>query len=256
VHPDVRRVLMTIKSFNEAARALVMWTALKGDIARRSDNEEDKQAADDMMELLTPIVKGVITDKGFDNTVMAQQMYGGHGYVAEWGMEQFVRDARIAMIYEGANGIQALELVGRKLPSKGGRAVQAYFKEVGSFCSAHKDNDDMKPFVEPLSKALTDLQTATMWLMQNGMANPDNAGAASTDYMHLFGLVAFGHMWGLMAVAALEKIASGDGDKEFYEKKLVTGIFFMERVMPEHMAHLARIQTGAETMMTLNAEAI
>ncbi len=255
VHPDVRRVLMTIKSFNEAARALVMWTALKGDITRRSDNEEDKQAADDMMELLTPIVKGVITDKGFDNTVMAQQMYGGHGYVAEWGMEQFVRDARIAMIYEGANGIQALDLVGRKLPSKGGRAVQAYFKEVGSFCSAHKDNDDMKPFVEPLSKALTDLQTATMWLMQNGMANPDNAGAASTDYMHLFGLVAFGHMWGLMAVAALEKIASGDGDKEFYEKKLVTGKFFMERVMPEHMAHLARIQTGAETMMTLNAEA-
>jgi alkylation response protein AidB-like acyl-CoA dehydrogenase len=255
VHPDVRRVLMTIKSFNEAARALVMWTALKGDIHRRSDNEEDKQAADDMMGLLTPIVKGVITDKGFDNTVMAQQMYGGHGYVAEWGMEQFVRDARIAMIYEGANGIQALDLVGRKLPSKGGRAVQAYFKEVGSFCSAHKDNDDMKPFIEPLSKALTDLQTATMWLMQNGMANPDNAGAASTDYMHLFGLVAFGHMWGLMAVAAHEKIASGDGDKEFYEKKLVTGKFFMERVMPEHMAHLARIQTGADTMMTLNAEA-
>ncbi len=255
VHPDVRRVLMTIKSFNEAARALVMWTALKGDIHRRSDSEEDKQAADDMMGLLTPIVKGVITDKGFDNTVMAQQMYGGHGYVAEWGMEQFVRDARIAMIYEGANGIQALDLVGRKLPSKGGRAVQAYFKEVGSFCSAHKDNDDMKPFVEPLSKALTDLQTATMWLMQNGMANPDTAGAASTDYMHLFGLVAFGHMWGLMAVAAHEKIAEASGDREFYEKKLVTGKFFMERVMPEHMAHLARIQTGAETMMTLNAEA-
>ena len=255
VHPDVRRVLMTIKSFNEAARALVMWTALKGDVHRRSDDEDAKQAANDMMELLTPIVKGVITDKGFDNTVMAQQMYGGHGYVAEWGMEQFVRDARIAMIYEGANGIQALDLVGRKLPSKGGRAVQAYFKEVGSFCSAHKDNDDMKPYIEPLSKALTDLQTATMWLMQNGMADPDNAGAASTDYMHLFGLVAFGHMWGLMAVASLEKIAAGDGDKEFYEKKLVTGKFYMERIMPEHMAHLARIQTGAETMMTLNAEA-
>jgi len=255
VHPDVRRVLMTIKSFNEAARALVMWTALKGDVHRRSDDEDAKQAANDMMELLTPIVKGVITDKGFDNTVMAQQMYGGHGYVAEWGMEQFVRDARIAMIYEGANGIQALDLVGRKLPSKGGRAVQAYFKEVGSFCSAHKDNDDMKVYIEPLSKALTDLQTATMWLMQNGMADPDNAGAASTDYMHLFGLVAFGHMWGLMAVASLEKIAAGDGDKEFYEKKLVTGKFYMERIMPEHMAHLARIQTGAETMMTLNAEA-
>lgn len=256
VHPDVRRVLMTIKSFNEAARALVLWTALKGDIHRRSDDVDEKQAADDMMGLLTPVIKGVITDKGFDNTVMAQQMYGGHGYVAEWGMEQFVRDARIAMIYEGANGIQALDLVGRKLPSKGGRAVQAYFKEVGKFCSAHKDDEKMKPYIEPLSKALSDLQAATMWLVQNGMANPDNAGAASTDYMHLFGLVSFGHMWGMMALAANEKLAEGaNGSTEFYEKKLVTGKFFMERIMPESSAHLARIETGAETMMSLDAEA-
>ncbi len=256
VHPDVRRVLMTIKSFNEAARALVIWTALKGDIHRRSDDEEARQAADDMMGLLTPVIKGVITDKGFDNTVMAQQMYGGHGYVAEWGMEQFVRDARIAMIYEGANGIQALDLVGRKLPSKGGRAVQAYFKEVGTFCSTHKDDEKMKPFIEPLSKALTDLQTATMWLVQNGVQNPDNAGAASMDYMHLFGLVAFGHMWGLMVVAAHERLADGaNGSTEFYEKKLVTARFYMERIMPESSAHLARIETGAETMMTLDAEA-
>ncbi|MEM8749824.1 MAG: acyl-CoA dehydrogenase C-terminal domain-containing protein [Pseudomonadota bacterium] len=256
VHPDVRRVLMTIKSFNEASRALVMWAALKGDIHHRSDSDEDKELADDMMGLLTPVIKGVITDKGFDNTVMAQQMYGGHGYVSEWGMEQFVRDARIAMIYEGANGIQALDLVGRKLPSKGGRAVQAYFKEVGKFCSAHKDDEKMKPYVEPLSKALTDLQTATMWLMQNGMSNADNAGAASTDYMHMFGLVAFGHMWGLMAAASNEKLAAGaNGSSAFYENKLLTGKFFMERVMPESSAHLARIQTGCDTMMSMDVEA-
>ncbi|MEE9374790.1 MAG: acyl-CoA dehydrogenase C-terminal domain-containing protein [Rhizobiaceae bacterium] len=256
VHPDVRRVLMTIRSFNEASRALTLWTSLKADIHRRSEDEAEKEDALDMMELLTPVIKGVITDKGFDNTVMAQQMYGGHGYITEWGMDQFVRDARIAMLYEGANGIQALDLVGRKLPAKNGRAIQAYFKEVGKFCSAHKDDENMKAFIPPLSKALSDLQAATMWMMQNGMKNPDNVGAASTDFMHLFGLVALGHMWGLMAVAANEKLEAGaDGQKEFLEKKLITGRFFMERIMPESGAHLARIQTGSETMMALDAEA-
>ncbi|MEE9313810.1 MAG: acyl-CoA dehydrogenase C-terminal domain-containing protein [Rhizobiaceae bacterium] len=256
VHPDVRRVLMTIRSFNEAARMLALWTSLKSDIHHRSEDEAEREAALDMMELLTPIIKGVMTDKGFDNTVMAQQMYGGHGYITEWGMEQFVRDARICMLYEGANGIQALDLVGRKMPAKGGRAAQAYFKEVGKFCSAHKDDENMKVFVGPLSKALSDLQAATMWMMQNGIENPDNVGAASTDFMHLFGLVALGHMWGLMAIAASEKLAAGaDGQKEFLEKKLITGRFFMERVMPESGAHLARIQTGSETMMALDAEA-
>jgi len=256
VHPDIRRVLMTIKSFNEASRALVLWAALKSDINRRTDNDEDREAANDMMELLTPVIKGVITDKGFDNTVMAQQVYGGHGYIQESGMDQFVRDARIAMIYEGANGIQGLDLVGRKLPANGGRAVQAYFKEVGSFCSANKDNEAMAPFVKPLSESLTHLQTATMWLMQNGMANADNAGAASNEYMHLFGLVALGHMWGLMAVASHEKLAdASETNPAFYETKLTTGRYFMERIMPESGAHLARIQTGADTMMALDAEA-
>lgn len=256
VHPDIRRVLMTIKSFNEASRALVLWASLKSDINRRTDNDEDREAANDMMELLTPVIKGVITDKGFDNTVMAQQVFGGHGYIQESGMDQFVRDARIAMIYEGANGIQGLDLVGRKLPAKGGRAVQAYFKEVGSFCSANKDNEAMAPFVKPLSEALTHLQTATMWLMQNGMANADNAGAASNEYMHLFGLVALGHMWGMMAVASQEKLADeSQSNPAFYETKLITGRYFMERIMPEASAHLARIQTGADTMMALDAEA-
>ncbi len=255
VHPDIRRVLMTIRSFNEAARALVYWTALKGDLSHRSDDDAVREAADDLMGLLTPVIKGVITDKGFDNTVMAQQVFGGTGYTKDQGVEQFVRDARIAMIYEGANGIQALDLVGRKLPSKGGRAVQAYFKEVGKFCSEHKDDEQMKPYIEPLSKALTDLQSATMWLVQNGMANPDNAGAASTDYMHLFGLVAFGHMWAMMAHTAQAKLSNGaNGSEKFLENKLLTGKFFMERILPESAAHLIRIQTGAETMMAMDAE--
>lgn len=256
VHPDIRRILMTIRAFNEAARALILWATLKGDISRRSDDADEKQAADDYMELLTPVVKGVITDTGFDNTVMAQQVFGGTGYTQEQGVEQFVRDARIAMIYEGANGIQALDLVGRKLPSKGGRAVQAYFKEVGKFCSAHKDNDAMAPYIAPLSGALSDLQSATMWLVQNGMSNPDSAGAASTDYMHLFGLVSLGHMWAMMAATAQEKLASGtDGSKQFLENKLLTGKFFMERIIPESAAHLVRIKTGADTMMAMDAEA-
>ena len=138
---------MTIRSFNEAARAFLLWSSLKGDVSRRSEDEDEQQAAHDFMELLTPVIKGVLTDKGFDNTVMAQQVFGGTGYTKDQGVEQFVRDARIAMVYEGANGIQALDLVGRKLPSKGGRAVQAYFKEVGKFCSKHKENEAMAPFV-------------------------------------------------------------------------------------------------------------
>ena len=189
---------MTMKAFNEAGRALVLWTAIKSDIAHRSGDDKERQAADDLLGLMTPIVKGVLTDKGFEHAVMAQQVFGGHGYIEEHGMSQFVRDARIAMIYEGANGIQALDLVGRKLALNGGRAVQAFFKEVGEFCEENRADEKMAPFTKALKKGLNDLQAATMWLMQNGMAKPDNAGAASTDYMHLFGLVALGYMWAQM----------------------------------------------------------
>lgn len=256
VHPDIRRILMTIRSINEAGRALVLWTALKGDLSHRAEEEEERQAADDWMGLMTPVIKGVLTDKGFDNAVMAQQVYGGHGYIGEWGMEQFVRDARIAQIYEGANGIQALDLVGRKLGLNGGRAVQSFFAEVGQFCEENRANEAMAPFTKALKKGLNDLQQATMWLMQNAMAKPDNAGAASTDYMHLFGLVAMGYMWGRMAKVAQEKIAAGaNGRSEFMEKKLLTARFYMERVMPESAAHLARISTGADSMMAMDAEA-
>ncbi|MHA7883998.1 acyl-CoA dehydrogenase C-terminal domain-containing protein [Nitratireductor rhodophyticola] len=256
VHPDVRRNLMTMRAFNEAGRALILWTALKSDIAHLSEDEKDREAASDLLALMTPVIKGVLTDKGFEHAVMAQQLFGGHGYIEEHGMSQFVRDARIAMIYEGANGIQALDLVGRKLPAKGGRAAQAFFKEVGDFCEAHRGDEAMAPFTKALKKGLNDLQAASLWLMQNAVQKPDNAGAASYDYMHLMGLVALGYMWGRMVNKAQEQLAAGaNGDASFLEAKIATGRYFMERVMPETAAHLARISTGADAMMALPEEA-
>jgi hypothetical protein len=252
VHPDVRRALMTMRAFNEAARALVMWTALKGDVAHRSENEKERQSADDHMGLLTPVIKGVLTDTGFANTVLAQQVYGGHGYIAEHGMEQFVRDARIAMIYEGANGIQALDLVGRKIGKDGGRALMAFLGEIGAYVKEKSADEKMKPFVAPLGVAAGHLQQASMWFMQNALAKPDNAGAGSTDYLHLFGLVALGYMWARIAEAALAK---GNGAGQAMKAKLVTARFFIERMLPETAAHLARIQAGAASMMELPAEA-
>ncbi len=254
VHPDVRRTLLTIRAFNEAARAMVVWTALKSDVAHRSSDPKDREAADDHMGLMTPVMKGVMTDVGFSNTVLAQQIYGGHGYIAENGMEQFVRDARIAMIYEGANGIQALDLIGRKLPRNGGRAVMAFFGEVAGFAKEHGADDAMQPFVAPLSTALGHLQQATTWLMQHAMTKPDNAGAAATDYMQLFGLVTFGYMWARMAKVAQDKIAA-KGATPYLATKLVTGRFFMERMLPETATHLARIESGCATVMELPAEA-
>ena len=258
VHPDVRRMLMNIRAFNEAARALVLWTALKSDIAHRAPDAKDRQAADDHLGLITPVIKGVLTDQGFANTVAAQQVFGGHGYIAEHGMEQFVRDARIAMIYEGANGVQALDLVGRKLPKDGGRALRAFFGEVAAYIKEHGADAAMSPYVTPLGKALGELQEATMWFVQHAMASPENAGAGATDYMHLFGLVALGYMWCLIAQAAQAAQAkAGDhgSDNGRMAQRLTTGRFFMERILPASGAHLARIKAGAESTMALPVEA-
>ncbi len=255
VHPDVRRNLMSIRAFNEAARALVLWTALKSDVAHRSEDQGERQQADDHMGLMTPVLKGVLTDLGFENAVKAQQMFGGHGYIEEWGMSQFVRDARIAMIYEGANGIQAMDLVGRKLPRDGGRAVMAFFNEVGAFCQEHADDEALRAYVAPLQAALGHLQQATMWFMQNAMAKPDNAGAGAHEYMHLFGLVAMAYMWARIAKAAAAKKTQGNGVGARMDAKLLTGRFFMERLLPETGALVARISAGSDTMMAMPAEA-
>src|ERR1700752_1935945 len=256
VHPDVRRMLMTGRAFTEAARALVVGSGMRHDVATRGTDEKARQEAEDHMGLLTPVIKGFGTDMGFEIAVMAQQTYGGHGYVAEHGMEQFVRDARISMLYEGANGIQALDLVGRKLGKDDGRAMMAFFNEVQGYLKERANDDALNPYLKPLGQALAHLQQATMWFMQNATAKPENGGAGATDYMHLFGLVTLGYMWCRMVEAARGKLAAdANGAEPSMNAKLVAGRFFMERMLPETAAHLARIQAGAGSVMELPADA-
>ena len=254
VHPDVRRMLLEIRAFNEAARALLVWIALTQDEARHAPDAKARQAADDRLGLLTPVLKGVFTDLGFANAVKAQQVLGGHGYIAEWGMEQFVRDARIAMIYEGANGVQALDLVGRKLPKDGGRAVMAFLGEISQFLAHSKDDAALAPYLGGLQASLGHLQQASMWLSRNGLADPDNAGAAATDFMHLFGLTALGYMWARIVKAVLAHQAKRESNPAL-DAKLTLAKFFSERMLPETGAHLARLSAGAATLMALPAEA-
>ncbi|MFW8593384.1 acyl-CoA dehydrogenase C-terminal domain-containing protein [Cribrihabitans neustonicus] len=252
VHPDIRRSLMDQKSFVEGARAFILWGATMIDKAHRAEDKD----ADGLISLLTPVIKGFLTDQGYDMTVQAQQVYGGHGYIEEWGMSQYTRDARIAMIYEGANGVQALDLVGRKLGQDGGKHVMAFFELVKSFC---KDNADVsetyaKDFIEPLKAASKDLQAAGMFFMQNGMKNPNHALSGSYDFMHLFGHVCLGLMWAQMAKAAQGKLDAGSSDAAFYETKLATGRYYMARRLPATKLHLARIESGADTVMALDAD--
>jgi alkylation response protein AidB-like acyl-CoA dehydrogenase len=251
VHPDIRRALMDQKSFAEGARAFILWGATLIDAAHRSGDK----AADGLVSLLTPVIKGFLTDQGYDMTIKAQQVYGGHGYIEEWGMSQFTRDARIAMIYEGANGVQALDLVGRKLAQDGGKHVMAFFEVVKSFIkeNAGTDADFDAQFLEPLKAASKDLQAAGMYFMQNGMKNPNNALSGSYDFMHMFGHVCLGLMWARMGKAARDALAAGASDTVFYETKLATGRYYMARQLPATALHLARIQSGADPVMALDA---
>jgi hypothetical protein len=202
------------------------------------------------ISLLTPVIKGFLTDKGFESAVQAQQVFGGHGYIEEWGMSQFVRDARIPMIYEGANGVQALDLVGRKLAADGGKPMMAFFEQVKGFIRAHEADAELKAgFLDPLKAASKDLQAAAMFFVERGMKAPDDALAGSTDFLHLFGHVALGLMWARMAAAA----RAGDG--AFHAAKLATGRYYMARQLPATALHLARIRSGAEPVMALPAEA-
>tara|TARA_R110000787_G_scaffold28730_20_gene78354 strand:+ start:11563 stop:13344 length:1782 start_codon:yes stop_codon:yes gene_type:complete len=251
VHPDIRRSLMEQKSFIEGARAFILWGANLIDAAHRSSDS----AADGLISLMTPVIKGFLTDVGYDMTIKAQQIYGGHGYIEEWGMSQFTRDARIAMIYEGANGVQALDLVGRKLAQDGGKHVMAFFDLIKTFIkdNAGQDAEFDKNFLEPLKAASKDLQSAGMYFMQNGMKNPNNALAGSNDFMHMFGHVCLGYMWARMAIAARQALADKGGDPAFFEAKLATGRFYMARQLPATALHLTRIETGAQTVMALDS---
>jgi hypothetical protein len=253
VHPDIRRMLMDSRAIVEGGRAFLFWTALHGDLAEASPDEAVRQKGHDYMALMTPVLKGFLTDRGFQVCSDAMQVHGGSGFTEHFPVSQYLRDCRIALIYEGTNGVQALDLVGRKLAADGGRGVMSFFAELDAFVEAN-EAAEMKPFTEPLAKAKAELQEATLWLMQNGLANPDNAGAASTDYLHLFGLTALAYMWAMMAKTSQAKIAGGDTDPH-YVGKLAVARYYMARVLPETSGRLAKLKTGAETLMALPAEA-
>jgi len=255
VHPDVRRMLMDAKAFTEGMRALCLWGALMVDLSHKAPTEEERAAADAMISLLTPVIKGYGTDKGYDTATNMQQVFGGHGYIEEWGMSQFVRDARITQIYEGTNGVQAMDLCGRKLAQGGGAAIQAYFKAVGDDIAAAKGDEALGPLAEALEKALGQQQAATMWFMQNAMANPNNLGAGAHHYMHIMGIVTLGWMWLRMAKVAQAALAGGTDDKAFYEAKLVTARYYMDRFLPDAGALRRKLEAGADSMMALGAEA-
>ncbi len=254
VHPDIRRMLMDAKAFTEGMRALALWGGLQVELSHKAETEEERQLADDLISLLTPVIKGYGTDKGFDTAVNMQQVWGGHGYIVESGMEQFVRDARIAMIYEGANGVQAMDLVGRKLAMNGGRAIQAFFKIVDDECAAVSTDETLKGIAEKIGKANGELKAATMWFVQHGMANPNDAGAGAHHYMHIAGIVALGLMWLRMAKTAGEALAGETPDRAFYEAKLTTARYFADRCTPDAGALRRKIESGSETMMALDAD--
>ncbi|WP_421739987.1 acyl-CoA dehydrogenase C-terminal domain-containing protein [Caulobacter sp.] len=254
VHPDVRRMLLESKALIEGGRAFLFWTALHGDLAHAHPDEKVREKAEDYMGLMTPVLKGYLTDKGFKVCSDAVQVHGGSGFTEHFPVSQFMRDCRIALIYEGTNGIQALDLVGRKLASKGGRAVMTFFQEIDQFIGENDSDEGLKPFIKALAEVKAQLQDGTMWLMQNGLQNPDNAGAASTDYMHLFGLTGLAYMWALQVKAAQAKIAAGSSDP-FYSTKVTTAQYFIERILPDAGAHLTKLKTGSATLMALPAEA-
>jgi alkylation response protein AidB-like acyl-CoA dehydrogenase len=252
VHPDVRRMLLFARAAAEGGRSLATWISYLLGVAQSKRSDAERQEAADLADLLTPVIKAFCTDMGFDAANAAMQCFGGHGYIRDNGMEQFVRDARINQTYEGANGVQALDLVGRKLARNGGRAPFALFRIINTFLAA-ESGDAMKPYVEPLKAGITRLQDATMWLAQNGLKNPDNAGAASVDYLRMFGIVVVGYLWARQAKAAQAKLAAKAGNPAFYESKLTTARFWMERLVPETAGLSERIKAGADGLMTLDA---
>lgn len=255
VHPDVRKMLLTSKAFCEGARALSYWVGLHLDIAEKHPDSIKRQEADDLVALLTPIIKAYQTDMGFEIANLAIQIHGGHGYIREYGVEQYARDARISMIYEGTNGIQALDLVGRKMSQNYGRLLRRFFHPVLEFMTQYQEDETLGKLVVPLSKAFTKLQQATIQIGLKSLKDPNEAGAASTDFLRLFALVAVGFMWIKMAKVAQDKLMAGDTDKtEFYQSKIKTARFFIERMLPEAESRYRMIMAGAEPLMSMTEE--
>ncbi|PCI85084.1 MAG: acyl-CoA dehydrogenase [Hyphomicrobiales bacterium] len=255
-HANIKSQLMSMRCFNEASRALVGEISVLTDVIHYGkDDDKVKEAAKDRINLLTPIVKGFLTDKGFDNAVVAQQIFGGHGYITEHGMEQFVRDARIAMLYEGTNDIQALDLISRKLPAKHGQTVMAYLQDIGGFIEANQENEELKDIVAALQKSAEALQGALGYLMEHGQKNPDNAVAAAHDFMHLMGTVTFGHIWAKMALVAQEKLAD-DADNDFYKSKIILAKYYANKHLPEAKGFQVKIMSGADVITAMPLELI
>jgi butyryl-CoA dehydrogenase len=249
VHPDVRRMLLNMRAAAEGCRALGAWVGQAVDIAAHSDDPKAKQAAEDFVALMTPIVKALFTDYGFETANHGVQVMGGHGYIREHGMEQYVRDARIAQVYEGTNGVQALDLVGRKLGAHMGRNLRSFFHPVADFIQSRSDNPALSRYVDPLTKAFVRLQQATGQIAKVGLKRPEEAGAAATEYLRLFGLVALAYQWARMAEVSLKKLEEKTGEDEFYRAKLATGAFFMDKVLPQTGALFSSIMAGGSTMI-------
>ncbi|CAO3379370.1 acyl-CoA dehydrogenase C-terminal domain-containing protein [Azospirillum argentinense] len=251
VHPDVRRNLLTARAYTEGARALGALVGYKLDVAEKHADEKTRKEADEFVQLMTPIVKALFTDIGFESANIAVQVHGGHGFIWETGVEQYVRDARICQIYEGTNGIQALDLVGRKLPQDMGRLLRRFFHPVGSEIEADMENEELAEFVLPLAKAFAKLQQATAIIAQKGLKDPEEAGAAATDYLRLFGLVALGWMWLRMVKAAQAKLAAGEGNAAFLEAKIRTARFYTAKLLPQTNALFITIMAGSKTLMEM-----
>ncbi|HWK43238.1 MAG TPA: acyl-CoA dehydrogenase C-terminal domain-containing protein [Stellaceae bacterium] len=253
VHPDVRRMLLTMRAYNEGGRALAAWVGLTIDKALRHPDPAEREAADELVQLMTPIIKAFLTDTGFDTANLGVQVLGGHGYIREWGMEQLVRDARIAQIYEGTNGIQALDLVGRKLPLHVGRLLRRFFHPVDAYIQANQAKPELQEFILPLARAFAKLQQATGFIAQKGLKDPNEAGAAASDYLRLFALTAVAYLWARMAEVSLPKLADGSGDQDidFYKAKLATARFYMARLLPQTSSLLTVIMAGAAPIMDL-----
>ncbi len=254
VHPDVRRMLLTSKAFTEGARALSYWVGMNLDISTRHEDKDARQEADDLVSLLTPIIKAYQTDMGSEIANLTVQIYGGHGYISEHGVEQYIRDARIAQIYEGTNGIQALDLVGRKMPQSFGRLLRRFFHPVSDYIEEHQDNENLQEFLFPLARAFAKLQQSSAIIAMKGLKNPDEAGAASVDYLRQFALVAMAFMWVKMVKIAQDKLEAGEGDTAFYEAKIKTGRFFMTRMLPEADGRFKMIMAGSYTLMDMNED--
>ncbi|MFP5440591.1 MAG: acyl-CoA dehydrogenase C-terminal domain-containing protein [Gammaproteobacteria bacterium] len=254
VHPDVRRMLLTTKAFAEGGRALLYFTAMTGDKVKRGKTEEERKAADELLGFLTPIAKAFLTEAGLEAASHGVQVYGGHGFIREWGMEQNLRDARISTLYEGTTGIQSLDLLGRKILQTQGASLRTFSKIVHKFCEANAADPAMKEFVEPLAALNKEWGDMTMKIGMQAMQNPDHVGAASVDYLMYSGYVTMAYFWALMAKVAQQKLAAGGSEQDFYDAKVKTARFYFKRILPRTAGHKGGIEGGLECLMDMKAE--